>query len=230
MLFRFALLLALGLSACDAVAPDTANVSPTEEGQDVEPDAPQAVPLALRVPVAGATAGDFLYSLSPLPEGGVFSATLETSEGGSASVLSTRTPSGTDVDFSLDGFVPDSVTVSYLADGVTAAAPLTYRGRDAGRARTSGGPDSYPAGSSDRDPDSYHWEERDGQIVLVKDYKDDSARRAGGPGTGFVTVTGERTRVTDVVFTVYGVPSGSSEAVAFESSSLMVLDWFDLNR
>ena len=235
MLLRLALAaaLALTLTACDAAGPALSHgADPYDAGAVAEEAAPPTpvVPFALRVPVLGATAGDFLYSLAPVPLGATFSARLETSGGTSLTLRSTGDADGVAVDLALAGLSPDSVTVAYLAGGVPVAGPVTYAAAPAApTGRSSGDPDPYSAGTADRDPDSYHWEERDGQIVLVKDYKDGSSRRAGGSGTGFVTATGERVRVTDVVFTVHGAAAGAPGAVVFESPSAFVLDWFGLD-
>ena len=223
---RFALVaaLALTLAACDAAAP--AGPAPLVEDAPAPPAS--LIPTAVRVPVDGASAGDFVYTLAPLPIGGVFGVRLELASGRTATVRNGAAGQGAAVSLDLDGFAPDSVTVEYLADGVAVAPPLTYAARPGTTRRASS---AYPAGMSDRGPDSYHWEERDGQIVLVEDYKGDpdaQARRAGGPGSGFVTASGERVRVTDVAFTVHGVGPDAAQAVVFESPSLFVLSWFDL--
>lgn len=218
--------LAVTLAACDVVADEPvaseSNVSP---GRATTPS-----PLVdLRIPAADTPVGDFVYDLAPLPVGGVFRARLDFADGAAAELHSTGSPEGTAIALVVDGLDPDSVTVSYLAEGTDVAPPITYHRAFNASAKTEGTPDArYEAGTAQSEPDSYHYKEVDGEIVVVKDFNDGTARTAGTLGILFETARGERVRVTDVAFTLYGVDAAAPEATTFESPSAFALQWFDL--
>ena len=159
----------------------------------------------------------------------MFRARLDLAGGGAAELQSTGTPTGAALALALGGLDPDSVTVAYLAHGAPVAPPLTY-GRVPAAARTTcAAPPRYEAGTAGSEPDSYHYKEVDGRIVVVKDYEEAALERARvAPGAEFVTARGERVRVTHVAFTVHGAAPGAAEAVTFGGPSAFALDWFDL--
>ena len=216
------LVVAVAVAGCDTVVPDAAPPS-----QDPVPGG-LLPPLALLdIPVLGAPAGDFLYDLGPLPDGGVFRARLAFDDGSAAELRSTGTPDGAALALAVEGLAPDSVTVSYLDDGVPVAAPVVHRA--ASGARRTGGAPTYGAGTADSDPDSYHYEWHDGEVIIVKDYKEArsaTARAAGG--TAFTTLRGERVRVTEVAFTLHGAEPGAPETVRFAAPAPFDLLWFNL--
>lgn len=228
-LYAFALAVTLFFVGCDSAVPEPP--SEAEEGAAVV-----SLPVVeLRVPLLGAPAVDFLYDLAPLAVGGAFLAGLEF-EGGSEAVLqSVGTADGVRLALHVRGLAPDSVTVAYLFEGASVARTVTHVAHGHARRQTRGADGdetSFDAGTSDSGPDSYHYEERDGKIVIVKDYKggspNETGRRRSAPGTRFVTAAGEHVEVTDVSFTLHGVRPGTPSAVRFASPSAFSLRWFGL--
>ncbi len=171
----------------------------------------------------GASRGDFAYTLALLPPGAVFYAGTAYADG-QATLLSRGKSAGSELSLALDGLSPDSVTVEYLRDGVPVAAPYVHR-LSAARTESS---ETF-AGSAEEGPTSYHYEWRDGERILVKDYNvqsSGSARLAGG--TWFTTVGGERARVTHVAFRLHGLGPAQPEEVRFSSPVAFSLDGFEL--
>lgn len=221
-----------GIAGCDTGPP---------AGYARSSEAPATPIIALSVPLSHSTQGDFVYSLDPLAPGDVFKAET-TFEMGKASLVSRGTTYGIDLSLATVNLSPDSATVEYLNDGVPTALPFTYRLPTSARATsarrqepsTFESSSEYPVGSTENEPTSYHYEERDGRIILVKDYNgvsgSNQARgaRSGAASTVATTLRGESVRVTEIMITLYGVSPGVPRDADFESSRPLVLDWFDL--
>lgn len=194
--------------------------------------APEPGGLALAVPLDGASRGDFLYAVDPLAEGEAFSSTLSSGDGAPSFRLASRRTPGTGhaVWLEVVDATPDSVVIEYLAEGSRTAAPVRL-GTAQPSAWTSSDASVYWGGEAGDEPTSYHYEVQNGVIIIVWDYDDVST---GGlvwsdPGTTWTTPTGERARVTDVRFTIYGVTAGPAEAVRFVGARPFHLAWFEIS-
>ena len=230
----FLALAALSLTACDA-GPSTA------DGGSSAASVAQPL-LALDVPLRGAPDGDFVYTLAPLRRGSVFSARVVLGGGAAAVLENTGAEAGTELVLALDRLSPDSVTVEYLAGGIRVAAPMTYNRPNRSAARGSGLSDegtqsgSYPGGTSESGPTSFHYRVVNGEIIIIEDYDSASAgptvggvgRAPRGGGSAFTTTRGERVMVTDVAFTLHGVTPSAPSAVMFTGGESFSLRWFDL--
>lgn len=189
------------LMGCDTADAPAINRSPESSARG-----------SLRVAVDGATRGDFLYDAGVLPAETVFTGRLVFEGGAEAELRSARTDLGVDLTLEYSGLTPDSVTVNYLADGVPVAPPLTYRTVGFAARSADEEPSGYSAGTASTEPTSYHYVERNGEIVVVKDYNGVS-QGDGSVGVPFTTARGEQIAVTDVSFTLYGVESSEPASV-----------------
>jgi len=209
------------LAGCDAVSP----APPLADAHD----ATDALPVAsgstvrgstVRIPVHGATRGDIFYTVGQLLPDVPFTARLESADG-LAFTFGARAEPGTSVSrvsLTTEGAQPDSVVVEYVREGISVAEPTVYR---------AGHVDVVEAGVAAEPPTSWHWEEIDGKMKLIGDYY----RGAVGPdhpeGVAFTTASGEKTGVTHVRFTLYGVAGVVPEAVVFSGPSTFTLDSVD---
>lgn len=167
--------------------------------------------------------GDVLYSLAPLDTGDTFAATLRLDDGTDI-VLYTEGIGDGLAETRLDtGSLPvTSITVEYLSDGIPTAParsidPAGFFSFD------SSGDEGDTSGES---PTSYHYVERDGQIVIEQDYTASigpetttEKQYLGTRGATFVMDDGSRVPVTHLRYTIHtdgDVPSPA--AVMFDSS------------
>lgn len=194
---RLTLLIALLISTfgCDSVDPtrsatDTALAQGTTEIQ-----------------LNGASAADFVYRISSIDPGKVFSTGIELNGGAGIILRSTGNANGSSVALTTRFITPDSISVHYINSGTEVATPITFTSSES----------SYNAGAAAEGPDSYHYyiDER-GTIIVKKDYR---SNNLNGPGTSFTTAAGETVTVTDVVYTLYGVGDVQASSVRFTSPS-----------
>lgn len=165
--------------------------------------------------------GDVLYQLAPLDDGDTFTATLRLQDGTDL-VLRTEGTEGRAVTRLDTGRLRvDSVTVEYLSDGLPMAPTRTI---ERGGFFSAGGDDS--GDSSGDPPTSYHYEYRNGQVVIVQDYAaslevptSDQKQYLGTRGATLRLADGAEVPVTHLRYTLHTPePVAAPDVVMFDAS------------